>query len=274
MSAANDWACPNASCINNTKLVFGSKSTCPKCGSNKEEESFDDFNHTDQDDQVLPQGRSDSVPQGSDDWQCPNADCINHDKMVFGKKAICPACGAARDAKNPGDWACPNAACINAKNTVFASKAVCPRCGSARPGRNQGGGGFRGGCAPAIVPHMPFSAMQRTLVPHFATAPHFAAALQNIQAMIPAAQNGDWKCPDVSCVNNKNMVFGRHTACPRCGAQKAAAQGKGNPGDWKCPKEECINHKNKVFAKHDSCPSCGTAKNDFARSRSPHRRFA
>merc|ERR1719277_1989890 len=95
------------------------------------------------------------------DWQCPNAACMNHSKMVFAKNASCPKCGAPkptglpnlaalaglggmgmnmmsmpgmgavmgmggglppkqRGGSNPGDWRCPNTDCKNHRNHVFA----------------------------------------------------------------------------------------------------------------------------------------------------------
>lgn len=75
MSAAGDWQCPDPSCINHTKLVFGRHDSCPKCGCEKPEPG-------------QAGGRA-------GDWQCPNEECLNHTKMVFGTKDTCPKCGAA-----------------------------------------------------------------------------------------------------------------------------------------------------------------------------------
>mmetsp|Transcript_83530 Transcript_83530/g.236783 ORF Transcript_83530/g.236783 Transcript_83530/m.236783 type:complete len:216 (-) Transcript_83530:72-719(-) len=49
-----------------------------------------------------------------------------------------------------------------------------------------------------------------------------------------------------------------------------------NPGDWQCPNADCLNHRNKVFAKHSACPACGMEKpEEFrGRSRSPYRVMA
>ncbi|CAE7182969.1 unnamed protein product [Symbiodinium microadriaticum] len=35
MAGNQDWACPNTGCVNHTRLVFGSKATCPQCGASK-----------------------------------------------------------------------------------------------------------------------------------------------------------------------------------------------------------------------------------------------
>merc|ERR1719444_705188 len=105
------------------------------------------------------------------DWQCPNVNCQNHTKMVFGSKPNCPQCGSANpmqgggmmgggcmmggmgnmgnmggmgmgggcmmggcgNGAKPGDWQCPNTDCQNHTKFVFASKSVCPKCGSSKP---------------------------------------------------------------------------------------------------------------------------------------------
>merc|ERR1719188_2304068 len=101
---------------------------------------------------------SQAQPERPGDWQCPNASCLNHHKMVFGKNASCPKCGApkpamgsslmggalgaliqgilpgvnlggaapapapmkSRGGSNPGDWRCPNTDCMNHRSLVFA----------------------------------------------------------------------------------------------------------------------------------------------------------
>merc|ERR1719277_727027 len=46
-----------------------------------------------------------------------------------------------------GDWQCPNTACINHTKMVFASKTMCPKCGTPKPGTvgSMGGGCMAGG---------------------------------------------------------------------------------------------------------------------------------
>mmetsp|Transcript_111233 Transcript_111233/g.346719 ORF Transcript_111233/g.346719 Transcript_111233/m.346719 type:complete len:290 (+) Transcript_111233:90-959(+) len=224
-----------------------------------------------------------------DDWQCPNTTCINHTKMVFGKRPSCPSCGTARNAKQPGDWQCPNTQCVNNRNTVFASKPSCPKCGAPRPGSFAGPPAFRNapsrGAPPPALPA--FHNMRGPLPP----AVHSALAalppqIQSLLGMRPELSGGsaaggapgDWRCPNAQCINNRKMVFAKNAACPKCGAPKPSGrtQGGANPGDWECPNPECLNSRNKVFAKHSACPACGTEKPadgvPRGRSRSPYNR--
>lgn len=295
MANPGDWPCPNANCVNNQKLVFASKASCPKCGASRDDDSF------------FSEGRSGGefgsprvnggVVGGDnpDDWQCPNQDCMNHTKMVFAKHSACPACGTARNAKQPGDWQCPNVNCVNNRNTVFASKVSCPKCGSLRPTRGVGGRaqpmplpvmmnhrvrmhqpvmshmGFRGGNFANTQFAMPMAMVQMPM-----RMPRMA------QVQVPPSGNPmDWRCPSRDCVNNRRMVFAKHESCPQCGTPKPVGGSTGsigrggggsNPADWQCPNQDCLNHKNKVFAKHSSCPSCGSpAPARSGRSRSPYR---
>lgn len=89
----------------------------------------------------------------------------------------------------------------------------------------------------------------------------------------------DWLCPNVSCVNSTNKVFGSKANCPKCGSMpgrlnpnassfvSAASQGGGNMGaqsfeeeDWQCPNISCVNNVRGVFRKKASCPACGSSK--------------
>lgn len=287
--APTDWQCPNTQCLNHTKMVFGTKATCPKCGFSRDQQYSNGG---------FPNGKADKGMQGGDmpgDWACPNGNCQNSHKLVFAKHTSCPMCGTARNAKQPGDWQCPNKMCVNSTNTVFASKVACPKCGTSRPGSAQGLAGM-GGQQP--MPGNP----------------------------------GDWQCPDPTCTNHRRMVFAKHDMCPICTRAKPAgggapvhmgnvvaaatsignalggsvpqmniqqvlmalaantaggAAGAGpamggmrktrggqNPGDWSCPNPDCLNHTNSVFAKHASCPKCGADKpmdHGAARERSPYR---
>jgi len=279
MERPADWQCPNAQCLNHTKMVFGTKETCPKCGTPR-----DGFMPADQ---FAEAPKAEKGMQGGDmprDWQCPNSVCINHSKMVFGKNASCPSCGTARNAKQPGDWLCPNTSCVNQKNTVFASKTRCPKCGSSRPGsvavpamaqvQNGYGGGKGGGYAGGwAAPIDPMS---------------YGGGCGGCGGCGGGGMGnpGDWQCPNSSCLNHSKMVFGKHDSCPKCGSPKGppvmwqgggggggggggfgaggfglgGGFGAGNPGDWRCPNPECKNHRNNVFAKHSNCPSCGSEK--------------
>lgn len=224
-----------------------------------------------------------------EDWQCPNTDCMNHTKMVFGKKSSCPKCGTARNAKQAGDWQCPNTQCLNHKNTVFAKKSSCPKCGAPRPG-----------CYPDSA-RFPQVAVQQPGIPSVAIHPHLLQQAvvrllqsqtqqQQLQQQLQHLQQprggssghpGDWRCPNPSCMNSTRMVFAKHMTCPQCGSAKSSGSkgnSKGNAGDWQCPDPTCKNHRNNVFAKHSSCPACGSERPDgdasvrHDRSRSPHLR--
>jgi len=265
-----DWRCPNMSCVNSKNTVFASKVACPKCGAPRPGSAAMGMIQT-----MMPQMQM--GPHG--DWQCPNMNCVNHVKMVFGKNASCQKCGSQKPAGgalggafggfgqgNLGDWQCPNAGCINHTKMVFAKNAACPQCGSPKPAGSATLSGTLGG---------------------------FGASMQG--------GNGDWQCPNAGCINNSKMVFGKHASCQQCGTAKPAGgphlgalgalmQGMGmnmggmsngrggsNPGDWRCPNTDCMNHRSNVFAKHAACPKCGSEKpmgydvGGADRSRSPHR---
>lgn len=249
-----DWQCPNVTCLNHTKMVFGSKSTCPRCGA-----APADADGTTPFDQRAEKGMHGGDMPG--DWQCPNTSCLNHTKMVFAKHIQCPSCGTARNAKQAGDWMCPNVQCVNNKNTVFGSKTICPKCGSPRPGS----------LPPMVMGQL--SSMN----------PAAAQAIMAQMMQSPSTGNpGDWRCPNPSCQNNTRMVFAKHSNCPKCDmpkpedaevvgggmagmvtvnmATKGLRGGMNNPGDWRCPNPDCLNSRNQVFAKHATCPNCGTEK--------------
>lgn len=287
MARPADWQCPNADCVNHLKMVFGTKETCPKCGAakdwNPEPEPLEDVFQREAGllslDEELETGGA-AVPgrgvQGGErpeDWPCPNTNCLNHLKLVFGKKTACPKCGTARNAKNPGDWQCPNGACVNHKNTVFASKSVCPKCRAPRPGTTPR----------APIPAMPIMQISTggaTGIGNWVMRP--VATSMPLMRALPASSSSidDWACPTASCVNNKRKVFAKNNFCPQCGSakpvRKAPTRGQGgaNPEDWTCPNSDCQNSRNFVFAKHEFCPKCGTAKpfSSRGRSRSPYLR--
>ena len=75
---------------------------------------------------LMGMGRRGGASEG--DWQCPNVECINHTKYVFGKHASCPSCGQPRNPKTVGDWLCPNPSCVNSRNSVFGKHQSCPKC--------------------------------------------------------------------------------------------------------------------------------------------------
>jgi len=286
----NDWQCPSPYCVNHTRMVFGSKANCPKCGASrddgepvapKQHASWDQYSQTPDLAGAESHVKAEKGMQGGDmpdDWQCPNTGCINNTKMVFGKRSSCPKCGTARNAKQPGDWQCPNIQCVNNKNTVFASKPMCPKCGAPRPG-----GGFAG----AMNVSMPYVQQQTprpSAMPFALNGGQYALPSQAWGmpggGMCGSGAPGDWRCPNMDCINNRKMVFAKNATCPKCGTAREVVptrvQGSVNPGDWECPDTNCLNHRNKVFAKHTHCPSCGQAKPedgmDRARSRSPYDR--
>lgn len=213
------------------------------------------------------------------DWQCPNVDCINHTKLVFGRNASCPSCGAVQHAVNPSDWICPNLSCINHKNTVFGSKSFCPKCGAAKPNGKGAGKGVVGkgaqlgkGANGANGANAGDWACPNTACIN-SSRMVFARNAECPKCGTPKPA-GPWACPNSTCINHTRMVFARNTECPKCGSPKpdgGAATGgaavhvggmkaTGNPGDWQCPNSECINHARMVFAKHDACLQCGSPK--------------
>lgn len=312
-SNANDWPCPNDSCVNHHKMVFGSKASCPKCGAARDSHGYESLSasHPDRDHGSKGMKGGDMA----DDWPCPNQGCINSTKLVFGKRPSCPSCGAAREAKNPGDWLCPNSTCINSRNNVFAKKDQCPKCGTSRPnsrpgnhqhhhqqqhhrqhhqhqspampargqivsmqmmegpggqmyavpvGMQGGNGGRGGGYAVPVMQPMPMAHGGGRKGYGGGPPPPPPMPMQH------GDRGNDWRCPNQDCMNSRKMVFGKHQTCPQCGVDKPIGNSRGGaPGDWQCPKEDCINHKNKVFAKHANCPNCGSQGPGRERSRSP-----
>lgn len=243
MMQPGDWLCPNQACRNAQNGVFAKHSSCPKCGSLKGAPSRGTSGLSPWTSGTLSSPRGGQI-QGSSpgpqegDWQCPNQNCINHDKMVFGKHESCPKCGSLKMANGggearPGDWKCPNPACVNHANGVFGKHDSCRKCGCPRPGR--------GAPAPSMIYQPPGRGFQ---------------VQRMMPAMAPGARDGDWMCPNMDCVNNRRMVFGKHDSCPACGTMRGAKKA----GDWQCPNLECKNHRNGVFGKYSECPACGEAK--------------
>merc|ERR1719171_2463375 len=79
------------------------------------------------------------------DWYCPNEECMNAKKAVFGSKDMCPQCGAPKESGTPvtasnanvapgeaRDWLCPNPQCMNSTKGVFGRHLSCPKCGQPR----------------------------------------------------------------------------------------------------------------------------------------------
>merc|ERR1740139_2062133 len=154
-----DWQCPNTDCFNHANMVFASKSTCPKCGSEKPQGGGGGGKGMMMGNMGMMGGNMGGKGGGKGgkggDWQCPNQDCKNHTTMVFASKDSCPSCGSAKPAHTgvldlrgggpyggggggggymrEGDWKCPNQTCKNHTKMVFGSKAECPKCGTPKP---------------------------------------------------------------------------------------------------------------------------------------------
>jgi len=156
-----DWHCPNAACKNHTgNVVYGSKSSCPLCGTDKPAAPVMAATAAAQfmANQYRQYNPAPMAPMGKGarpgDWNCPNPSCKNHvDNVVYGSKDICPLCAtpkptgveqmaarappaAGRPIPNmrPGDWHCPNPSCKNhTANIIYASKTQCPLCNTPSP---------------------------------------------------------------------------------------------------------------------------------------------
>lgn len=260
-----DWQCPNPQCVNHTKMVFGSKESCPKCGSlpSIPPSNFGELEPLDME-LPPPRGGGGGGGKGGDgenDWPCPNVECINHTRLVFGRKTSCPACHTARNAKQPGDWQCPNVQCVNHKNTVFAKNTICPKCHCPRPGTQ---------------PQMPVPT-RRGEPPRFSAGrapPRYAAPpmMQHPGDLVSTLQDM-LKNPTAAQV----VLGALAAAIPQLAGQSVSGSGvqpspvhhgrppnpqagSFNPGDWQCPRPDCINHVRKVFARHEVCPQCGSRK--------------
>lgn len=254
---APDWQCPNAGCVNHSRMVFGSKMTCPQCGMPKPEVSPG---------VKLQEQLFQPVSQ------------LSRARQVKQEAAYAGLSGAKGDSAYgvgppEGDWQCPNSACVNSRNMVFGSKTSCPRCGTPRP--TLGPLGVVKTAPKLQVPQVfqaAQSAIQHLPLP-VKMAPQFGQSLKSFNmaaAGVMANLNGrpgDWQCPNRECVNHKRMVFAKNDTCPQCGSAKPG-RGGANPEDWQCPNTECQNHRNLVFAKHEMCPRCGQSKDASVRSRS------
>lgn len=232
------------------------------------------------------------------DWQCPNRDCQNNRKYVFGSKDECPQCGTPKPARavqrrqpvamqmqpvlpmptvgagKPGDWQCPNIDCQNHRRMVFASNTTCPKCGCSKPMPIPAGGKPGDWSCPNrdCQNHRKFVFARKdecpqcgTPKPEYASTVPAAPAAPTVHTVHSVGGNGrvgDWQCPNSECVNHRRMVFGSNDACPKCGELKPLPPGYGgsNPNDWVCPNRNCQNHERGVFAKHSACPKCGTEK--------------
>jgi len=161
-----DWHCPNAGCKNHTgNVVYGSKSSCPLCGTAKPDMPVMAAATPRQFMANMYQQSPAMVKGGRPgDWHCSNANCKNHiHNVVYGSKDVCPLCNSPKPStpvssaasqyggyqfggqqfggaaprhipnQRPGDWHCNNPNCKNHEaNIIYASKTECPLCGASK----------------------------------------------------------------------------------------------------------------------------------------------
>lgn len=158
-----DWQCPNPNCQNHRSNVFASKTHCPKCYAPRPcgRHGVQQTGYMPPMQQMQPMHiqmhapmhtpRAAMVPMfvgkggggkgksgAAGDWKCPDTNCINHTKLVFGRHESCPKCGCQKPEPGQaqaraGDWQCPNEECLNHTKMVFGTKDSCPKCGAANP---------------------------------------------------------------------------------------------------------------------------------------------
>mmetsp|Transcript_22233 Transcript_22233/g.48603 ORF Transcript_22233/g.48603 Transcript_22233/m.48603 type:complete len:143 (-) Transcript_22233:120-548(-) len=124
-----DWACPNSSCINNRKMVFGKNSSCPKCGTPKPSGGNYGMGGG--------MGGCGMGGMGGGMGGC-GMGCMGGGMGGMGGMGM-----RNRGGSNPGDWRCPNPECMNSRNQVFAKHSHCPRCGTEKPEDGFGGSAGR-----------------------------------------------------------------------------------------------------------------------------------
>jgi len=245
---AGDWCCPNPQCVNQKNCVYGSKSTCPKCGCPKP--ALGMGKGMGKGKQWMPLdslGKGMGMGMGMGMGGAP--------MQALPQRGVPPA--------RQGDWHCPNAGCKNHQgNVVYGSKASCPLCGTAKPP----GAGM---AAPFPNPYVD---------PPFAMGGAMGGK---------GSRPGDWHCPNPGCKNHVgNVVYGSKDHCPLCDTPKpvgAGAHGMAmrmgggvamRPGDWHCENPNCKNHTdNVVYASKTHCPLCNSPNpaldGERLRSRSP-----
>lgn len=102
-----DWQCPNTSCMNHSKMVFGKNASCPKCGSSKP-------------------GGGGAATLGGALGALMQGMGMNLGGAYLNGSAVTQS----RGGSNPGDWPCPNTDCMNNRKLVFAKHQSCPKCGA------------------------------------------------------------------------------------------------------------------------------------------------
>ena len=264
-----DWQCPNSSCANHLRFVFGSKVACPLCGAPKPEahatlkaasqEALSAFDPA----KPLLAG---TLIADSGDWQCPNSNCVNSRNMVFASKSHCPKCGTPKPRSNAAFSRSHGVSTGTAVPTSILGLTATPATTSAVPNAVVAAQLLQYGLP---LPYLPMTSQLG--VTSFPTVGSLATQTDGLPGGL--SRPGDWQCPNEACVNHKRLVFAKKDQCPQCGSARPG-RGGANPQDWQCPNAECQNHRNYVFAKHEMCPRCGSARDPSLgrpRSRSPLR---
>lgn len=59
------------------------------------------------------------------DWQCPNSNCANHLRFVFGSKVACPLCGAPKPEATAATLKAASAFVLQTKrNTTLVERNI------------------------------------------------------------------------------------------------------------------------------------------------------
>jgi hypothetical protein len=125
MDRPADWRCPNEACVNSLNMVFGTRESCPKCGTGKDARALTNG--------TVHISSISSAPSGTMVRGSGREDCGHHAENTVGWESTGPLPCHARNGKNPGDWQCPTSLCVNNRNNVFGSKSCCPMCGAGKP---------------------------------------------------------------------------------------------------------------------------------------------
>lgn len=180
-----DWHCPNQSCKNYTdNVVYGSKTTCPLCGTPKPQEPDGPpppmVLHMPAvvrppPPQPMMQTSTPSMPSVFSQPEVYSQAEVYGQSEVYSQSMPTASARPSGPAGHPGDWHCANTACKNhTDNVVYASKTHCPLCNRPKP--------FAGVTV----------AMTR--------------------------RPGDWQCPNPACKNHTNGVYGTKPVCSMCGS--------------------------------------------------------
>lgn len=276
-----DWHCPNEACKNHTgNVVYGSKSYCPLCGTDKPVDAAP----------VAPPAPVHVTPPPPPVRGVTPPSNIGGCSMG-GCQGPVPGPVQAPNAR-PGDWHCPNESCKNhTGNVVFGSKSFCPLCGMPKPeeAKPPPPPAAQAPPPPPRTPHPGFADAGATgccggaCDPTGALGALYAGAcgfggLGGCGACAAPCFGGCGGCGGFGACN---PCFG---GCGAAVAAAAAAAGCGGcgafgcggcggcqgqmggrpapqPGDWHCPNPACKNAThNVVFGSKSTCPICGTPK--------------